>query len=67
MAYVLTTPFTIPAGTVFEQASDVPDGGLEALLQPGCMRVFVGRVAALDQGLIAPERKRPALSVVPVS
>jgi len=61
MRYVTTEPITIPGGTVFEVSDSLPDGGLETLVDRGCMRVFLGRAAALEQGMVA---ARPVLAAV---
>lgn len=55
--FVTTETITIPAGTVFETSDVVGEGGLEMDLTTeigshGCMRVFLGEIAALDAGLI---------------
>lgn len=61
MRYVTTEPITIPGGTVFEVSDELGGGGLETTMERGCMRVFLGRAAALEQGMVV---ARPVLAAV---
>lgn len=59
--FVTTQPITIPAGTEFFAADDFGGGGIEAMFDRGYMRVFLGRRAALEQGMVV---SRPKLELV---
>ena len=52
LKYVLTTPIVIPAGTVLETADDLGEGGLVHRDDRGCMQLYLGRVAALSEGMV---------------
>jgi hypothetical protein len=61
MKFVLTEPITIPPGTEFEVCDDLGAGGLEYRDDRGYMRVFLGRAAALEQGMVV---ARPVINLV---
>jgi hypothetical protein len=63
MRYVLTENIVIPAGTEFKVTDKDygPAGALEYIQERGIMRVFLGRAAALDQGMVV---ARPIIKAV---
>lgn len=64
MRYILTENITIPAGSVCKLTSELGGGGLEVEHEPGergCVRVFLGRAAALREGMVV---AKPELAVV---